>query len=71
MFGAYTPDENRHPQQWPPLAMVRFARSTPHLPMVEWLRPRRRRHSTALILFRTAALVALAAFVLARCGGLA
>lgn len=70
MFGAYTPDPDKYPQQWPPVAMVRFARSTPHLPLVEWLRPRRR-HSRGLVLFRWIAVLAVAALILSRCGGLA
>lgn len=70
MFGAYAPDPDAYPQQWPPVAYRRFARDCPHVPLIQW-QPRHRRPTRGMVLVRWIAVLAVAAFLLARCGGVA
>lgn len=70
MFGAYSPDPEAYPQQWPPTSYQRFARQSPHVPMIDW-QPRHRRPTRGIVLVRWLSVITLAVFTLSRCGGLA
>lgn len=67
-LGAYTPDPDAYPQDWPPVAYQTFAADTAHLPSIDW-QPQHRRPSRAKHLARAIVFSGLGLFALSQLGG--